>query len=228
MRIEGTGGGASQRKTQPRRVSGQRRRDSSSRTAPEPQRRFTVHGCSAAHLSGSGGNNYGVHASAAIPKSPPAGGAVLVEGTGGGAGNFSAANHGVNVTSGAAITKPGCRQRAPTSPSVRLWRYNPTGTGNSNYGVYVAGADCPDHFHRLAVTVEGYRRAYAPAAAVTITVWVDGAGAIVGTGTGTDATVTIKGYGGALTGDPSESLFGFHHACTYVAPLPDRGGGAVL
>ncbi len=173
--------------------------------------------------SGSGSGSYGIFVSGSNAQITANGGTVLVEGIGGGVGT-SPANIGVGIQSGAVITNAGTS--ASATVTVRGFGGNLTGTsGNSNYGLAIAGTNTQITASGGAVLVEGTGGG-AGTSNLDFGVHVDAGGVITNTGTGVGATVTVRGFGGNLTGTGGDNHTGVNvnGATTKIT----ANGGAVL
>ena len=166
-------------------------------------------------VKGFGGNLTGTGAPTGASLSTRAqitanGGAVLVEGTGGGAGT-SGNNYGVWVLQGGVITNAGTG--AAATVTVKGFGGNLTGTGGSNFGVYVSGTNTQIRSSGGAVLVEGTGGSGASSPAIRMEI----SGQVVGT-TGTP-TVTLTGDSMEFLSTPSIN------AGTNPVVLKPRHGG---
>jgi hypothetical protein len=95
----------------------------------------TVHGHGGNDSDDGLGGNHGVHVNSSNSLITSSGGAVMVDGTGGGAGS-SSSNYGVQVSFGGVITSAGPAARVTVQGSGG----NTTGTGGDNFGIWVSGS----------------------------------------------------------------------------------------
>jgi hypothetical protein len=142
-------------------------------------------------------SNHGVRVTSSPAKIASSGGAVLVEGTGGGEG-ISQLNHGVFVGGGALITNVGAG--AAATVTVKGQGGNAAGSGSSNIGVFVNGLDTRITSNGGAVLVEGVAGGGAGNSGNNYGVQVGG-GMI--TSAGVNAPVTVEGLGGNAAGTGS-------------------------
>jgi len=167
------------------------------------------------NTSGTGGDvNFGVHVStsAVIMSS---GGAVLVEGTGGGAG-AGGSNHGMVVRSGGSVKNAGTANTATVQ--VRGFAGNSSPAGAS-HGAFVTGNNSLITSSGGGVLVEG-TGASTGGFRDNHGVLITSAGLITNAGTHRTATVTVKGFGGAL-GQHGVNISGINSAIS-------SSGGEVL
>lgn len=176
------------------------------------------------NISGTGGDNYGVIVTrtAGTMRISSSGGAVLVEGTGGGAGT-STANFGVWVHSGSVITNAGTSVGATVTVTGRGGNNSGT-SGSVNYGVRVSSSG-QITASGGAVLVEGTGGGTG-ASVNNYGVFVESNGVITNGGTGAGATVTVRGIGGNSTGTSGNTNYGVFVSGAGTQIMAN--GGAVL
>lgn len=164
----------------------------------------TVKGQGGNPTGSNGGYNYGVFVKDPTSWITASGGPVLIEGTGGGSGE-SAFNYGIRIDNGAKITNAGT---TPASTVTAKGTGGNTGgtNGAANHGVWVgfAGSEITSSFG--AVNVEGRGGGCGNGGNNWGIEIVDGK--ITSAGTGPGSTVTVKGWGGNLTGTNSGGNYG--------------------
>ncbi|NLF73821.1 MAG: hypothetical protein GX575_32830, partial [Candidatus Anammoximicrobium sp.] len=156
------------------------------------------------NTSGTGDGNYGVRVQGTNAQIKSSGGAVLVEGTGGGAGS-SVYNAGVGLRDAGTITSEGTGSDATVT--VKGFGGNTTGTGDSNWGTFVTGSNSQITSSGGDVLVEGTGGG-ATSSVTNYGVYLFDGGTV--TSADTAADVTVQGIGGNPLGSGTSHNYGVY------------------